>query len=113
MNSTEIKKIRDQLLIMKSDLEELEETSKESSEIVELDQSKVGRVSRIDAIMAQQMALETERRRQNQLLKIESTLQRIKLNEYGYCYICGEGIDPRRLSVDPTNTRCLKCVEEQ
>jgi DnaK suppressor protein len=62
-------------------------------------------------MQAQQMAQASERRRQQQLLKIEVALRRIETGEYGYCFVCGEEIDVRRLGVDPTNTRCIRCVE--
>jgi DnaK suppressor protein len=89
----------------------MEETSREAGKPVELDQASVGRLSRIDAMQAQQMAQASERRRQQQLLKIEVALRRIETGEYGYCFVCGEEIDVRRLGVDPTNTRCIRCVE--
>jgi len=112
MNEAEIEKIRQKLLHLGSELKELEQISRETGETVELDQSRVGRLSRMDAMQAQQMALEAGRRRRDQLLKIEGALHRIESNEYGYCFVCGEELDVRRLSVDPTSTRCMKCVEE-
>ena len=112
MNEEEIEQIRQKLLRLKSELKELEETFKETSKPVELDQSSVGRLSRMDAMQAQQMAMEAVRRRQHQLLKIEGALRRIESGVYGYCFVCSEEIDVRRLSADPTNTRCMKCVEK-
>lgn len=112
MNEGEIEQVRQKLLCLRSDLLKLEETSKQTSGTVELDQSRVGRLSRMDAMQAQQMALETARRRQTQLLKVAGALRRIESSEYGYCFVCGEEIDVRRLSVDPTYTRCMECVEK-
>ena len=43
---------------MKSELQEQEKTSKETGKPVELDQTKVGWISRMDAMQAQQMALD-------------------------------------------------------
>ena len=111
MNDAELELNRQKLVRLRSELRELEETFRETSEPVKLDQARVGRLSRMDAMQAQQMALEAVRRRQLQLLKVEGTLRRIESGEYGYCFVCGEEIDIRRLSVDPTNTRCMKCVE--
>ncbi len=54
---------------------------------------------------------ENEHRRQQQLVKITAALSRIDAGEFGECYVCGEAIDPRRLAVDPTNTRCINCVD--
>lgn len=112
MDEIEIEQIRQKLLRLRSELQKLEETSKEAGGPVELDQTRVGRVSRMDAIQLQQMIQESARRRQNQLLEVESALRRIDSGEYGYCLVCKEEIDPRRLSVDPTNTRCIDCVEK-
>ena len=112
MNEDEIEYLRKQLLCLKSKLEEEEEAVEGNKETVELDQAKVGRLSRMDAMQQQQMALEESRRRQNQLLKIGGALHRIEKSDYGYCFICEEEIDIRRLSFDPTYTRCVKCMEE-
>ena len=112
MNEGEIEKIRQKLLGLRLELQELEQAFKETGEPVELDQARVGRLSRMDAMQAQQMALEAARRRQNQLLKVEGALRRIESGEYGFCFVCGDEIDVRRLSVDPANTRCMKCAEK-
>ena len=111
MDEENLKQIKQLLLKMKSELQEQEKTSKETAKPVELDQTKVGRISRMDAMQAQQMALNASRRRQLQLVKIESAFQRIDSGEYGYCLTCDEDIDIRRLKVDPTNTYCIECAE--
>ena len=111
MNISEIEKIRQQLLRLRSDLQEIEDESRKTSKPIELDQARVGRLSRMDAMQAQQMAKEVSRRRQHQLLKIEGALRRIESGEYGYCFVCGEDIGIRRLSIDPSNTQCIKCAE--
>lgn len=96
---------------MRSDLEQIKRESKESTETVELDQCKVGRLSRMDAMQAQQMALESERRRELQLQKIEVALNRIENDDFGYCLVCGDDIDIRRLRADPTHIKCINCAE--
>ncbi|MGB5259480.1 MAG: TraR/DksA C4-type zinc finger protein [Gammaproteobacteria bacterium] len=97
---------------MKAELQSLGETSRESGETVELDQTRVGRLSRMDAMQSQQMALETARRRQQQLARIEGAMKRIETGDYGYCYICGDEIDERRLNIDPTVSRCIGCADK-
>ncbi|NNE37639.1 MAG: TraR/DksA family transcriptional regulator [Gammaproteobacteria bacterium] len=96
---------------MQADIRALDETAKESTRPVELDQTRVGRLSRMDAMQGQQMAKEGERRRQKQLQKIKSALQRIDDNDFGYCSVCDEEIDIRRLELDPSNNRCITCAE--
>ena len=112
MTEIEVEQIRDKLLSLRSELQDIEESSKEATKPVQLDQSSVGRLSRMDAMQAQQMAQETARRRQRKLQQIDGALRRIESGEYGNCFVCGEEIDARRLSVDATNTRCINCVEK-
>jgi len=109
---SELEQTRQKLIALQSELQELELNSGDAGGTVVLDQSKVGRLSRMDALQAQQMALEAGRRRQLQLQKIEGALRRLDTDEYGYCFICHEEIDDRRLAVDPTSTRCMACVEK-
>jgi len=109
---SELEQTRQKLIALQSELQELELNSGDAGGTVVLDQSKVGRLSRMDALQAQQMALEAGRRRQLQLQKIEGALRRPDTDEYGYCFICHEEIDDRRLAVDPTSTRCMACVEK-
>ena len=111
MNDSDIDQIRQKLLHLKAELQALEASSKEATQPVALDQPSVGRLSRIDAMQAQQVALETARRRQHQLLAIEGALRRLESGEYGCCSVCGEEIDVRRLRVVPTSTRCVTCAE--
>ncbi len=112
MTKIEIVKIKNNLLRLRSELQAIEETLKDTSDPVELDQTRVGRLSRMDAMQSQQMALETVRRRKENLVKIDAALRRIESDDYGCCYVCGEEIDIRRLFVDPTSTRCMECVDK-
>lgn len=106
-----IEQFKQKLLQMKMELQETEQMAKSSGETVELDQARTGRLTRMDAMQAQQMALEDARRRQQQMVKIDGALRRIESDDFGFCHVCEEEIDPRRLEVDPTNTRCIKCAK--
>ena len=112
MEEADIEQFRMNLRRLRSELQDLEKSAKDAAKPVQLDQASVGRLSRMDAMQAQQMAQETGRRRQQQVTKIDAALHRIESGDYGYCYVCGEEIDIRRLAVDPTITRCIKCVEK-
>jgi DnaK suppressor protein len=112
MDDAEIEVSRQQLLRLQSELRELVETLKHSGETVELDQARVGRLSRMDAMQAQQMALEAARRRQQQLAAIDGALGRLESGDYGYCFVCGKEIGRQRLAFDPTSTRCMDCVDK-
>lgn len=111
MDAPLVEDFRQQLLRIKAELEALEEMAEESIKPVILDQTSTGRLTRMDAMQGQQMALETARRRQQQLRKIEAALRRIESGDFGDCVVCGEEIDPRRMAIDPTATRCIGCAE--
>ena len=70
----------------------------------------VGRLTRMDAMQSQAMAIETERRRDLEIKRIDAALGRIDADEFGYCGICGEPIDTRRLENDPTVVTCITCL---
>ena len=111
MSPAELDDFRRQLLRLRDELEATETASRAAAQIVELDQAGIGRVSRMDAMQAQQMALESERRRQLQLQRIESALRRIADGIYGRCSSCNEEIHPLRLQADPTFLRCVRCAK--
>ena len=73
----------------------------------ELDQTTVGRVSRAEAIQEHEMASETQRRRQHELVKINAALERLEAGDFGYCTTCGKAIKPGRLELDPTTPFCV------
>ena len=112
MNEATIEEFKQKLLALRLDIQTQEEAFKETNQPVELDQARVGRLSRMDAMQSQEMALESSRRRQQQLVKIDGAMLRIDAGEYGYCFICDEEIDVRRLAVDPSSTRCITCAEK-
>jgi DnaK suppressor protein len=79
---------------------------------VALDQQSVGRLSRMDAMQVQEMAKETERRRQARRLVIEAALARIAAGDYGFCVACDEEIPVKRLDLDPAVATCIKCASK-
>lgn len=93
-------------------LSELSSSLEEAGKTVELDQTRVGRLSRMDAMQSQQMALASERRRQQKLLAIDAALNRIEAGIFGRCSVCADEINPKRLEVDPTHTLCIDCASK-
>jgi len=75
-----------------------------------LDQTTVGRLSRMDALQNQAMQLETERRREVELARIDAALKRMDADEYGACVSCGEAIQKKRLEMDPATPVCVDCA---
>jgi DnaK suppressor protein len=77
---------------------------------VQLDQTGSGRLSRMDALQGQAMAIELERRREIELARIDSALERLAEGEYGYCVTCSQAIEQQRLEFDPAIPLCLGCA---
>jgi DnaK suppressor protein len=74
---------------------------------VDLDQARQGRLSRIDAMQQRAMAQETARRRVRRIAQIEAALARLASGDFGYCMVCDEAINIRRLRHDPAIAFCL------
>ena len=104
---------RECLLKRYSELRVLEETGHESSKTVELDQARVGRLSRMDALQGQAMSQESQRRREQELVRISRALKRLELGAYGECLNCDEAIAIGRLKADPAATLCIHCAESK
>jgi DnaK suppressor protein len=102
---------RTQLLALKGELVSALATGASDIKPVALDQTAMGRVSRVDAMQMQQMALESARRRERQLISIDQALERLDKQTYGLCVGCDEVINVRRLQINPTASRCIKCAE--
>ena len=109
----EITQIKQKLLQLHDELIKVEQSGNEAAQTVVLDQSSVGRLSRMDALQGQAMAKETQQRRALQKQRIESALQRIDNNSFGFCIRCEEEIHAKRLEVDPTTLLCLECAKQQ
>jgi DnaK suppressor protein len=103
--------IEQRLRARREELLRLTAAHEDESDPVEVDPSSVGRLTRMDALQSQAMAAEVERRRELELARIESALERIEQGEFGYCVSCGEPIAPRRLELDPANPLCVSCAE--
>ncbi len=103
-----------QLLMRRHDeLCSLVQTGREAAGTVELDQSKVGRLSRMDALQAQAISQERERRRTLELARINAALHRIESGDFGYCLDCDEPIAEQRLKFDPAVTLCIGCASHR
>jgi DnaK suppressor protein len=49
--------------------------------------------------------------KREQILSIDSALERMEQGDYGYCAECGEEINLRRLEVQPDTRWCVDCKE--
>ena len=111
MRSEQIIQFRKQLISLRDEVIGILATTANDIKPVILDQNAVGRVSRVDAIQMQQMALESSRRCERQLISLENALKRIEIKMFGICIDCEEDINVRRLEIDPTVIRCINCAE--
>ena len=55
------------------------------------------------------LELRTRDRERKLIKKIDSTIEAIALDEYGYCESCGIEIGIRRLEARPTANKCVDC----
>ena len=100
---------RQVLEALRAELRELLEASATSADAVQLDQSKLGRLSRVDAIQQQEMAKASRASCRQRLARVDEALAALHDGEYGYCQVCGQAIDPRRLEIRPESLRCVDC----
>ena len=110
--SIDVESLKTRLIEQREALLDVAESTREAAQTVELDQARVGRVSRMDALQAQAMAKESDRRRLLALQRIDAALQRIEDGNYGNCLSCDELIMANRLAVDPAALLCIDCATE-
>ena len=111
MKNAELNTFKERLLERREEVLQQSAVTQANRKPVEVDQTTQGRLSRMDALQAQAMELELERRRVNELARIDAALQRIGSKEFGYCASCGEKIAAKRLEHDPTVATCIKCAK--
>lgn len=112
MTKLDTQTLRTRLLQEREELLHDAEVTAEERDVVTLDQTSVGRLSRMDALQNQAMQVETDRRREIELKRIDAALKRIDENEYGYCVSCGADIQPKRLEMDPATPVCVDCAHK-
>ncbi len=109
-STTDLAYFREELKRLRDELEDISQTGESAARTVELDQARVGRLSRMDAMQAQAMSQESNRRRVAAVARIRAALSRLEAGEFGLCAQCQDEIDPRRLSHDPTVVLCIDCA---
>ena len=51
--------------------------------------------------------------KRQELEAIEEALQRLEGGSYGYCEVCGQPIEPRRLEIMPETPLCRNCMSHR
>lgn len=110
--SVDTKKMKKLLAARREKLFTLIDVGEETRTDTELDQQRIGRLSRMDAMRQQAMEDETGRRRDKELLRIASALDRIESEGFGYCTACDEPIAFKRLENDPATPLCISCAHK-
>ena len=106
-------KFKTLLLARRLALQDIKTEGEQAAETVQLDQARMGRLSRMDALQAQAMLQESNRRRNLELKNITAALQRIAEDDYGYCLECGKVIDEQRLHYNPAVDHCIACAAKK
>jgi len=104
--------MRRHLEARREELKALAETNQEARDTVDLDPVREGRLARMDSLQKQAMSQAADRRRKQEMQRIEAALQRMDEGDYGYCATCDEPIGKRRLEVDPAAPLCIQCAEK-
>lgn len=107
----DVKSLKQQLIDRKEELERLVMAHHDDTRPVVLDQTTVGRLSRMDDLQTQAMSVETERRRKDEMERIDAALARIEEGEFGYCMTCGDEIEKKRIELDPAIPTCVGCAK--
>lgn len=107
-----LEKFKTLLLARRLALQDIKSEGEQAAETVQLDQARMGRLSRMDALQAQAMLQECDRRRNLELKNITAALQRIAEDDYGYCLECGEVIAEQRLEYNPAVVHCIACASK-
>ncbi len=110
LTKPQLKAFKKALETRRKELMKVHDATAEARAPVELDQTTQGRLSRMDALQVQAMALETDRRRELEIQRIDHALERIADGEFGYCITCGEEIDRKRLDYDAAIPTCIDCA---
>lgn len=60
-----------------------------------------------------EMCLALRLRTQSKIRSLEEALQKAEEGNYGRCEVCGRPIDPARLAILPSTTRCISCAQRR
>ena len=97
---------------LKDNLQDQIERSWKLTKPVNLDQTLIGRISRADAIEQQNVAISARNIATIRLRKVDSALNAIDRDGYGYCKKCDETIEYARLEAQPEANLCIYCQDK-
>ena len=106
----ETSELRECLLALEAELRAARQQAQREAKAPPLDKCADDRLSRLQAAVSREMARDHAGRCGQQLNNIRAALERLDAGQYGFCSVCGEAIDSRRLEVDPAVARCTHCA---
>lgn len=107
MNEKQVQHFRDILLGWKRDLmEEVDRTVHHMQDEAINYPDPNDRASQESEITMELRARDRERKL---IKKIDESLTKLDMNDYGYCEVCGIEIGIRRLEARPTASQCIDC----
>ena len=60
-----------------------------------------------------EMCLALKQRVESRIMSLEEALRKAEDGSYGRCELCGQPIDPARLAILPSTTRCINCAQKR
>ena len=107
MNAADRKRFREILLVWKRQLmEEVDRTVSYMKDVASNDPDPADRATQEEEFS---LELRTRDRERRLIKKIDSTIDLIDQDEYGFCDLCGIEIGLMRLEARPTATQCIDC----
>ena len=108
LSDTQKAELKQKLLTLRDDLEQILAASRAGAQPVDLDQP-IGRLSRMDALQQQELTKASRDGAKRRLQLVDSALQALRSNRYGECRRCEEPISLARLQAQPETPFCLDC----
>lgn len=110
MNKAELRKVRESLLLQKSELlnKSVEFKRGQASLTLVTDEADAASLD-----MTNNISIHLNERVRMALYQIEKALSKIDGGVFGLCESCGVDIHPGRLKARPFTSLCIDCMEEQ
>ena len=111
LSADQLSELKQALLELTAELEQLLAATREGTRPVDLDQP-IGRLTRMDAIQQQKMATANRHAFDLRLRQVRQALHTIPGGTYGLCRRCEDPIGYARLEARPESPYCLDCQDE-
>jgi DnaK suppressor protein len=108
LSDAQLEAFRLSLMQLQGELQVTLIQSRESAQPVDVD-APIGRLTRMDAMQDQKLAQANKARLEVRLKQIASALRRIESGDFGFCLVCEEAIDVKRIEARPESPLCLGC----